>query len=191
VSPIIDASLQLRIRELEAENLRLRERIDFLEGVPSLRAGMHGELLIAELLQGRITTHTAPHDVVLSEGLTIEVKFARLNTPNLRFPNSQRWSWAHPLGQKGGKIYHRLLLIAEADPRYRDLYRDPMCPYVLFDVPFSEVKYLNSPQDLIQMTTDPNRTGSGRRMRLFNEFQTTLAELKNAYGIKTPFNRNA
>ena len=144
---------------------------------------MHGELLVAELLQGRITTHTAPHDVVVGKGLKLEVKYARLNTPNLRFPNSQRWSWAHPLGQKGGKDFDRLLLIAEADPRYREDYRDPNSPYVLFDVPYDDVVSLNSEHDLIQMTTDPNRRGSGRRVRLFEEFQTTLAELKKRYGI--------
>lgn len=177
--------LRERILQLEAENARLRDRIDFLEGVPTLRAGMRGESLVAQLVNGRLTTHTAPHDVVVTNGIKLEVKYSRLSTPNLRFPNSKRWNWGHPLGVRGGKDFDRILLIGESDPRYLQAYKDVGSPYVIFDVPYSDAVAINRKDHMIQITTDPSRAGSGTRRLLFGEFQTTLAELKDRYRVIT------
>ena len=174
--------LQERILELEAENVVLRERIDFLEGVPFLRAGMHGETLISQLVNGKMTIHSAPHDIVVPDGRKLEVKFSRLNIP-MKIFSSKRWSWNHPLGMTRAKDFDRLLLIGEADPRFCSLYRDPSSPYVIFDVPYSRVAAINQKYNHISITTSPTRAGTGKRTLLFREFQTTIKELERRYGI--------
>lgn len=172
-----------RIAELEVENSALIARIDVLEGIPSLRSGIRGESLVATLVHGRMTIHTAPHDVVVANGIKLEVKFSRLNTPN-QISKSQRWSWNHPMGQKLGKDFDRLLLIGEADPRYKLSYKDPDSPYVIFDVPRDRVAAMNQNDNHISITTNPNRSGRGTsRILLFRHFQTTLKELEQRYGI--------
>lgn len=178
--------LKSRIRTLELENERLRERIDFLEGVPSLRAGILGESLIAQLVNGKITAHAAPHDVIVTNGTKLEVKYSRLNIP-MQTSTSRRWSWAHPLGLRGGKDFDRLLLIGEADPRYRQSYKESGSPYVIFDVPYEAAVNMNRKDQMIQITTDPNRKDprSDVRNQLFQCFQTTLTELKRRYGISS------
>jgi hypothetical protein len=179
-----DKALTRRIAELESIVAILQERIDMLEGVPSLRAGMRGESLVAELVNGRMTIHTAPHDVVVTNGIKLEVKFSRLNIPN-RASDSRRWSWNHPLGLKQGKDFDRLLLVGEADPRYRDDYKDPDSPYVIFDVPRDRVVKMNQGDNHLSITTNPNRGGyvATTRRLLFECFQTTLSELESRYGI--------
>lgn len=177
-------ALRRRIVELESMIATLQERIDILEGVPSLRAGMRGESLVAELVNGRMTIHTAPHDIVVTNGIKLEVKFSRLNIPN-RASDSRRWSWNHPLGIKQSKDFDRLLLIGEVDPRYRDDYKDPDSPYVIFDIPRDLVVRMNQGDNHLSITTNPSRggdTASTRRL-LFESFQTTLSELELRYGI--------
>ena len=176
-------ALIARVRELETENLALRERIDFLEGIPTLRAGIRGEMLISEIVRGRLTTHTAPHDVIVPDGRKLEVKFSRLNRPNPK-SHSRRWSWNHPLGSTLAKDFDQILLIGVADPRYRDDYKDPHSPYVIFDVPRDRAAAMNQQGNHISITTDPNFGGYGTRRMLFSYFQTTVADLKDQYGIE-------
>jgi len=179
----IQQSLLQRIAVLELENSRLKERVDFLEGIPTLRAGIKGERLIAQMLDGRLTVHTAPSDVILTSGIRIEVKYSRLTTPNRKFTNSKRWNWAHPLGTYGGKAYDRLLLIGEADPRFRAYYKDPASPYVFLDLAFAVVQEINRKDHMIQITTDPKRKGGGTRYLLFGKHETTVDILKATFGL--------
>jgi hypothetical protein len=178
------SELQRRIRELENENSRLREKIDFLEGIPTLRKGLHGESIISLYVGGRLTAHTARHDVEFEHsGLKLEVKNARLNLPNKK-SDCQRWAWRYPLGLDGRKVFDRLILMGEADPRYRNCYRDPSCPYVLFDLPYDQVPRVMTEGEMINATTNPNsKKAKGTTRLLFRSYETCLRELKEKYGI--------
>jgi hypothetical protein len=177
------ASLKQRIAELETENTILHEQVDFLTGIPDIQAGIRGETLIADMVHGAMTIHSAAHDVVSRNGVKIEVKFSRLNTPN-KGSSSRRWSWNYPLGLKQKKDYDRLILIGIADPRFRQSYKDPSSPYVIFDIPMQDVAAMTQAENHISITTDPTRRGEGTRPLLFREFQATTSELNQRYGIK-------
>jgi hypothetical protein len=146
-----DAANQ-KIIELESEIITLRERIHSLEE----GAGIAAEQWVAGLVGGTLTTGSAFHDITSPTGRRFEVKFSRLNIP-MKNSNSRRWSWGHPLGYAGAKRFDRLILVAEADPRFRDLYREPLAPYVLFDIPFDSVVSVMRKDHLIQITTNPRR----------------------------------
>jgi hypothetical protein len=140
--------------------------------------------LISGILNGKLTVHTAPHDIDLKDGRKIEVKFSNLNRPN-KNSESTRWSWNYPTGLRRGKAYDALLLIGVADPRFHELYLDAECPYVIFDIPMKAVKRFNQRGNHISITTDPSRGGDGTRVALFAEFQTTMELLKRKYGFRT------
>ena len=171
--------LHERIAELRVENARLRERIYELESAK----GIIAERYINELIGGVLTTGHAAHDITTPEGKRIEVKFARLNIP-MDTSASRRWSWGHPLGSAGAKQFDSLVLVGEVDPRFRELYREPSSPYVIFDVPFESVPTLMGKSTVIQVTTNPRRKfGKAARIAntLFQQFHITSEDLRAKY----------
>ena len=168
-----------RIATLEAENAALRARLRALEEA----AGIAAEQFVAELVGGVLTTGSAFHDITAPDGTRFEVKFSRLSIP-MKTSNSRRWSWGHPLGSNGAKQFDRLILVAEPDPRFRHLYREPESPYVLFDIPFESVLQVMRKDHLIQITTSPSRTfGETAKTAntLFQQFHVTSSQLREHY----------
>lgn len=130
---------------LEEENKILRLRVEslerelaFLKTHTSIAQGMRGESLIMDLAGGVIGSYASQHDLMLKDGTKIEVKFSKLNTPNLN-ASTRRWSWSKPLGWKDkGKNYDLLLLVGEKDERFK-VHDIDDSPYVFFLVPYSNV----------------------------------------------------
>lgn len=168
-----------RVDDLELTVAALKER---LRAADPLNGGVV-EFYIAELIGGRLTMGLAPYDIVASNGTFLEVKFSRLGIPH-KASKSRRWSWGHPLGEGGAKIFDRLILVGEVDEAYRAKYVDPSAPYVLFDVPYEDVIAIQRILPIIQITTGPDSGWSPAKTRLFREFSVTPAELANRYGIQ-------
>ena len=124
--------LRERVRQLEREN-------EFLRLHPTFAQGLKGERFICAITDGLATELNASFDIVLKNGLKLEVKFSKLNTPEKTAPDTKRWSWSKPLGWLDkGKDYDFLLLVAERDDRFGDQYLDN-CPYVVFLIPADRV----------------------------------------------------
>jgi hypothetical protein len=179
--PLVNTTVDTaqKMAELEAEITTLRARVRSLEE----GSGIAAEQWVAELIGGTLTTGSAFHDITTPNGTRFEVKFSRLNIP-MKTSNSRRWSWGHPLGYAGAKRFERLILVAEVDPRFRDLYREPLAPYVLFDIPFDAVLSVMRKDHLIQITTSPRRTfGEAAKTAntLFQQFHLTSDELRRRY----------
>jgi hypothetical protein len=172
---------------LLAKVKRLQEENRWLRGHPTLSRGLRGETIITDLLGG---THTQPgsaHDLFVgTNGIRIEVKSSGLNTP-VRGSSTRRWVWTKPFGESGNKRYDRLILLGLIDTRFRTHYLDPKAPFVLFDLPFKDVKPLtvvvqSGRYSAIYLTTNPLTARSGTR-RLFDEYQITSVDLERRYAL--------
>jgi hypothetical protein len=175
-----------RIEALEAENVQLKQRLQFLEYAPTLAVGMQGEQLVARAVGGVTTPFTAAADVIARNDELLEVKFSTLNTAVRGRKNATtRWTWPRPLGYKGSKMFDRLILVGQADTRYAAAYADNE-PYVFFDVPFCEAQaltILGGTHRNIQITTNPRTAKTPAAIRLFSKFMLSFAELNSRYGI--------
>jgi hypothetical protein len=180
------------VKNLECDKLMLlekisllRKKVDILEKHPKLAAGIKGETLIVDLVQGVLTSVQAEHDItLLREGIKLEVKYSNLHIPNNK-SSTKRWSWLKIFGESGDKKFNKLILIGDVDPRYRNHYLDPECPYIIFDIPYEEAMPITKQTGRfrsIQLTTNPQRVRS-KTSALFDRYQTTVANLKEKYGI--------
>lgn len=178
------------VEALSEENDRLRRRIAqleeqlrFLTTHKTVAAGISGERIISDLINGTLTSYAASFDVLTPTGLTIEVKKAGLSkaTPN-------RWQWGKVLGERGAKKYDYLLLVGEADSRFAHLYRDAGSPFVLFCVPFEAVEKISTTGQqqtrIARVATNPEGVRSAGGRMLFKEFEVTLAELEQRFGLR-------
>lgn len=174
---------------LLADNLLLRERVRTLEERliylsqhKSLAAGIAGERLAAKLTSGTTTSHVTPHDIVVGNTL-IEVKYSNLSRPNKTAP-TLRWQWNKIFGQTGQKEYHFLLLIGEADERFRSIYLDSDSPYIFFLIPTVKVIDLctkGSPLS-INLSSNPQKA-KGLSAQLFEFWQVNAAHIEQKFGI--------
>lgn len=158
-------------RQLKAERDLLRNKVAvltkklaLLDKHKALAKGMRGESLVASWVNGVVTTHNAGHDVELNGTLIkLEIKYSGLNVAVLgRVAGREtlRWAWSKPFGESGNKVYDRLILVGDKDPRYVEQYKDIDCPYLLFDVPFPEIMPLSMQTNSgryrsIQLTSNP------------------------------------
>lgn len=174
------AALEIENRKLRETIASLSERLSFLETHRTLAAGLRGETLISDLVNGKITAYATPHDIeVTATGQVIEVKLAKLNKP-VRTSTTHRWAWSKVFGESGRKKYDHLLLVGEADLKYREQYRDQGSPYVLFLVPYADVKALSvktGRNESIILTTNPRKAKSVAAP-LFSRFQVSREELR-------------
>jgi hypothetical protein len=183
------ATLEEKILKLLEENTRLKSSVHFLRLNPKLVDGIKGETLVANLIGGKLTPHTAPHDLALGRkgrrDLKIEVKYSNLGQPDKNVP-TKRWSWAGIFGLYHGKDFDRILLIGAADPRYKRFYRDVRSPFVIFDLSYKDAKRIarGSDGNIIQLTTNPLSVTSAHLKELFHQHQCTTAELKKRYKFK-------
>jgi hypothetical protein len=187
-----NARLQAELTLLQAEVKILTGRLAVLDTHKTLAKGMRGEALVAGWISGSVTSNNASHDMVTAAGLvTLEIKYSGLNiavkSKTVGHLGTRRWAWSKPLGESGKKTYDRLILVGDKDPRYLDQYRDADCPYVLFDVPFSEILNLTIQTNggryrSIQLTTNPVTARSAASL-LFGTYQVSLDELTERYGL--------
>lgn len=175
-----NAKLLKRIQKLENENLHLRERVDFLEGHPTMHAGIKGETIISIEINGKLTSYAAPYDVVTKNGRKIEVKFSNLSTP-VKGAKTRRWTWSSTLGVTGRKVYDRLILVGvrDIDVDYGDAGKDP---YIFFDVPFEKVPDVMRGRGFIQMSSNPSTARSSNCLILYENYLVTLDLLEWRYG---------
>lgn len=177
-------ALRQHIIELELENARMMSELEFLRTHSSMVQGIKGETLVAQLIDGRLTSFSESYDVTTSTGLRIEVKYSKLNRPMKNSP-TRRWNWSKPLGWLDkGKDYHYLLLIGEKDQRYLADYLDST-PYVYFLVPMKDVPDVmdqgRSVGGMVQITTNlaklDKKQNIQNRPRLLN-FQVGYEDIK-------------
>jgi hypothetical protein len=173
---------------LQAEVKILNGKLILLDTHKSLAKGMRGEAMVAEWIGGSITAHNAGHDIETTVGLVkLEVKYSALNVADRKNIGTLRWAWSKPMGESSNKKYDRLILIGDKDPRYMGQYQDIECPYVLFDVPFSEIYPLTIQTNSgryrsIQLTTNP-ATSKSAASPLYLRYQVSLADLTSRYGL--------
>jgi len=123
------------------ENERLRKEVEFLRTHPSILQGLKGETIVCALTGGAATKFAEKYDVLLSNEVTLEVKFSKLNTPVKGAP-TKRWNWSKPLGIfDKGKKYDFLVLLGEKDLRFPSQYLDES-PYVCFLIPRTEIEVM-------------------------------------------------
>jgi hypothetical protein len=179
--------LEKRVADLEAENRRLKSEIDFLRTHSLLTTGMRGETLIAKIVGGRTTSYATSHDVEARDGSLIEVKRSKLCIWDKR-SGSMKWQWAKLFGESGKKKFDYIILVGDADPRYKVHYKDKNSPYVLFCVPFREIEGLSAQGQRdeyrhIQMGTNPLSARRRESIKLFQQFQITEAELTARFDL--------
>lgn len=167
---------------LREENSTLMERISFLEEHPSLVEGLRGEQLIHRITGGMLTSRTDSHDLKADTGDIIEIKMARLNRA-AKGEKTKRWAWAGVFGETGSKEYDFLILVGHVDERFQQKYKDPSSPYILFLVPYDEVRPLTAKsgeREYIFLTTNPDKVHS-RAKKLFIDYQVSIDELHKKF----------
>lgn len=135
-----------RLTRLREENKRLASENRFLKSHPTLMAGLRGEILVADLCGGFLTSYADKHDVRLRNNAKIEVKFShhRADENSKNYPQRHRWAWNKPEGHLNrGKDYDFLLLVGEKDHRHSDLCSDDS-PFIYILLPIAVVKTINS-----------------------------------------------
>ncbi len=151
-----------RISLLERENALLRKERDFFRSTPTLAQGLKGETLVATLTGGVLTGYKDPHDVTVTTGARLEVKYSHMNSPN---PSAtRRWNWHSVLGMSNNKKYEYLVLVGEKDPRYYDQYPAELS-CVFFLVPRSEVDNIKTGRN-IAINTNLDRVRAPRSLAL-------------------------
>jgi hypothetical protein len=177
--------LSQEVFTLREENSLLHRKVEILEKHPTLAKGIAGETLVAKLLGGALTEKNATHDISLERsGIKIEVKYSNLNLA-VDYSTTYRWAWSNIFGESGKKVYDRLLLVGDTDPRWREQYLDPESPYVIFDIPLNEAMPLTTQTGRyrsIQLLTNPRKVRSAAAS-MFTRYQVTLAHLSEKYGI--------
>jgi hypothetical protein len=177
---------QREVHDLREENQILREQVAFLQGHPTLAKGLKGESIVAKLVHGAMMARNAPYDVLARRGgFRLEVKYSGL-LEAVRGCRTRRWVWTKLFGESGKKAYHRLILVGLADQRFSRMYKDSRAPFVLFDVPITEVAELSvsaGKYRAIHLTTNPLTARSVRSSKLFGHYQLTASELRARYGL--------
>jgi hypothetical protein len=163
---------------LLAKISRLETQLRFLGQHKTLALGMAGEQLIARLSGGITTAHTSRHDIEMLAGQKIEVKTSKISVPMVKKPNSgKRWQWHKIYGQDGQKIYDWLVLVGQADPRYKEFYLDRHSEYVMFLIPYDQLKNYITSGNMIVLSSNPI-TASGRSAGMFSEHQILADDLR-------------
>lgn len=176
------ATLQEENGRLRTRVLELESQLHFLTTHKTVAAGIAGERIISDLIDGILTSYAASFDVHAPNGMTIEVKKAGRTAKT-----SNRWQWGKVLGESGNKKYDYLLLVGDSDPRYAHLYRDAKSPFVIFCVPYASVLDVSTAGQrntrIARINTNPTGVRSTVRKSLYENFEVTMAELKVRFGI--------
>lgn len=121
---------------LQKENDSLRERISalelklsFFEKHSTYAEGVRGEKYLARSLMAALTSHKSSFDLLTQGGEKIEVKSSRLGS--VKSYTTKRWIWNNIFGTNGMKDFDFIILMGEADQRYKNIYETDS-PYVFF-----------------------------------------------------------
>src|SRR5437868_5327032 len=92
---------------------------------------------------------------------------------------SKRWQWNKILGESGNKYYDYVILVGDADHRYRSLYTDSSSPYVLFCIPRSDVATIagGTRYKSILLGTNPRSLTSKKSLLIYERYQVTHKEM--------------
>ncbi len=126
----LKAEVQLLCNEITA----LKQKLSCLLNHPTLARGMRGESIIAQCVSGVLTQHNSTYDVTVNGTQSrLEVKYSGLNASHggrgSPDKGNLRWGWAKPFGETGNKLFERLILVGDKDPRYLEQYKDAESPY--------------------------------------------------------------
>lgn len=179
-------ALQLENESLRKQVIKLEARLEFLGKHQTLARGMAGEKLVSRLTGGMLTVHTAPTDLLLENGIHLEIKLAMISRSSKGYAGGRRWQWQKIFGERNGKSYDYLLLLGESDPNHMQSYREPGSPYVMFAVPYDSVLSLTTAGTppgarAINLSTNPERA-RGISSSLYSRFERTSAELTSQFG---------
>ena len=197
LTSLTKAELIQRVRRMEKQALVLEEQIAALSRQPLVThkhegavTGKAAEEFIAELLAGESTTRNAGHDLIVKGGQRVEVKGSKCNTfkNTADGPDRQSWTWHNFLGVgKQMKTYHRLILVGEAPPEHCTEFRDPMSPFVIFDVPIRIARQIASERRderglfAYRLMARPSSAKSSRWNRVLWTYEVTRDELIARY----------
>ena len=130
--------LERRVKTLEAQVEILAKEKPATDRHQANITGQSAEIFVAKLLNAEATLRNADHDMIVKNGLRLEVKGSACNTFRSGKYWYRRWTWHNFMGiGKQQKFFHRLILVGEAPDDLREEYLDPLSPYVIFDLPFS------------------------------------------------------
>lgn len=161
---------------LEQENERLRQELGVSRVSDTIARGAFGEELVAGWAFGARAPRGLPHDLMIG-ALKVEVKYSGLLVQLDRKQHRVcRWTWSKIFGERGKKQFDYLVLIGEADPRFRDSYKDPASPYVVFILSYWDAIRLCGGikaglAGRIACTTNPLTVRAREPKWLFNDFQ--------------------
>ena len=90
----------------------------------------------------------------------------------------------------GKKVFDSLILIGEIDSEHASKYREPDSPFVIFAIPYSDLR--NSEELTVKsgrndnrgvvLSTNPESVRASGAKRLFQQYQVTRQELRGRYG---------
>ena len=166
-----------KVRALERENEILKKELAFLRTFPALAQGIKGETLVAQLTGGVLTGYAESHDVSVTNGDRLEVKYSHLNDPNRS--KTRRWNWNSPLGRRDEKDYSFLILVGEKDPRFEDQY-PPDLAFVFFLVPRADVWYIKTGSN-IALNTNLRTANAAKSEALKQYLVRSGATFKNLF----------
>lgn len=170
----------IKLKEFEIK--RLKERIDFLTDHPTIAKGIKGETIIARLTDLSKSKSNSSFDL-FSENLKFEVKYSRLSTESTT-KTTKRWTWSKIFGTSGKKEFDILLLVGDSDQRFSKYYKDPLSPFIFFELTNLEAtKYAKSGgsvKSMIKLSSNPLRS---KHTEFFNSFQIRSDELSKKYSI--------
>jgi hypothetical protein len=162
--------------DLKRKNAELESELESLRLDPTLARGLKGETYIASLTGGDLTSYGDSYDVILTNGVQLEVK--QCNKPYR--PSSsitKRWNWYHVLGTSGRKEYDYLVLLGEKDPRYVDQYPADI-PLVIFLIPRSAVNLLAVKGTQIAINTNLKTARAPKALELKRHLVMAVDEIK-------------
>jgi hypothetical protein len=145
--------------------------------------GREAQQFIAELTNSKlIVDNRVGYDMISPAGLKFEVKSSKLFNSGLNFTN--RWTWQSPFGKSNQiRIYDVLFLLGQPDLRFRKWYLEPDSPYVIFEIPYKQIRSLAGiSEKVIRLLSNPHgRYRSHAHSKLYNEFQTTRKAIKQKF----------
>ena len=168
-----------QIRSLEMANELLRKERDFFRRTPTLAQGLKGETLIAKLTGGVRTGYKDPHDVTVTSGARLEVKYSHVNVQ--KRSKTRRWNWHSVLGSANNKVYDYLVLLGEKDPEYDDQYPVDL-PCVFFLGPRSDVDQIKTGND-IALNTNLATVRAPKSLALMRHLVMSGERFTNLLGI--------
>ncbi len=184
--------LKARIAELEQENESLQQKSDWIKQHSTWVTALEGESLILQAIGAEATKRSASYDGEIENlRLKVEIKKSRYN-PNQRNKSNptDRWAWNKIIGQGGGKNYKIIFLVGMANGKFKEKYKDPSSPYVIFEIPYGDLREvctnLESKRNgawQIKMGNNPDTVTAEASKKLFEKYQITVSELELKYKI--------